>query len=64
MDNRETLERLKMLNSLLEDFLDRMDMDAVDDDAVDDEDVECKDGECKRMERKRKQADANCLMEG
>lgn len=43
MDNRETLERLKMLNSLLEDFLDRMDMDA-----VDDEDVECKDGECKR----------------
>lgn len=41
MDNRETLERLKMLNSLLEDFLDRMDMDA-----VDDEDVECKDGEC------------------
>ena len=42
MDNRETLERLKMLNSLLEDFLDRMDMDA-----VDDEDVECKDGECK-----------------
>lgn len=72
MDNRETLERLKMLNSLLEDFLDRMDMDAVDDeDEVDDEDVEvkdgedveCKDGECKRMERKRKQADANCLME-
>ena len=59
MDNRETLERLKMLNSLLEDFLDRMDMDA-----VDDEDEECKDGECKRMERKRKQADANCLMEG
>ena len=46
MDNRETLERLKMLNSLLEDFLDRMDMDAVDDDAVDDEDVEYKDGEC------------------
>lgn len=42
MDNRETLERLKMLNSLLEDFLDRMDMDA-----VDDEDEECKDGECK-----------------
>ena len=42
MDNRETLERLRMLNSLLEDFLDRMDMDA-----VDDEDVECKDGECK-----------------
>ena len=42
MDNRETLERLKMLNSLLEDFLDRMDMDA-----VDDEDVECKDGEYK-----------------
>lgn len=42
MDNRETLEKLKMLNSLLEDFLDRMDMDAVDDD-----DVECKDGECK-----------------
>lgn len=41
MDNRETLERLKMLNSLLEDFLDRMDMDA-----VDDEDEECKDGEC------------------
>ena len=65
MDNRETLERLKMLNSLLEDFLDRMDMDAVhDEDVVDDEDVECKDGECKRMERKRKQADANCLMEG
>ena len=64
MDNRETLERLKMLNSLLEDFLDRMDMDAVDDEDVDDEDVECKDGECKRMERKRKQADANCLMEG
>ena len=65
MDNRETLERLKMLNSLLEDFLDRMDMDAVDDEGeVDDEDVECKDGECKRMERKRKQADANCLMEG
>ena len=64
MDNRETLERLKMLNSLLEDFLDRMDMDAVnDEDVVDDEDVECKDGECKRMERKRKQADANCLME-
>ena len=63
MDNRETLERLKMLNSLLEDFLDRMDMDAVDDEDVDDEDVECKDGECKRMERKRKQADANCLME-
>ena len=63
MDNRETLERLKMLNSLLEDFLDRMDMDAVDDDAVDDEDVECKDGECKRRERMRKQADANCLME-
>lgn len=58
MDNRETLERLKMLNSLLEDFLDRMDMDA-----VDDEDVECKDGECKRRERMRKQADANCLME-
>ena len=46
MDNRETLERLKMLNSLLEDFLDRMDMDAVDDDAVDDEDVEYRDGEC------------------
>jgi len=46
MDNRETLERLKMLNSLLEDFLDRMDMDAVDDDVVDDEDVEYKDGEC------------------
>lgn len=43
MDNRETLERLKMLNSLLEDFLDRMDMDAVDDE---DEDEECKDGEC------------------
>ena len=64
MDNRETLERLKMLNSLLEDFLDRMDMDAVDDEDVDDEDVECKDGECNRMERKRKQADANCLMEG
>ena len=42
MDNRETLERLKMLNSLLEDFLDRMDMDA-----VDDEDAECEDGECK-----------------
>ena len=42
MDNRETLEKLKMLNSLLEDFLDRMDMDA-----VDDEDVECEDGECK-----------------
>lgn len=42
MDNRETLEKLKMLNSLLEDFLDRMDMDA-----VDDEDVECKDGEYK-----------------
>ena len=42
MDNKETLERLKMLNSLLEDFLDRMDMDA-----VDDEDEECKDGECK-----------------
>ena len=42
MNNRETLERLKMLNSLLEDFLDRMDMDS-----VDDEDVECKDGECK-----------------
>lgn len=58
MDNRETLERLKMLNSLLEDFLDRMDMDA-----VDDEDEECKDGECKRRERMRKQADANCLME-
>lgn len=49
MDNRETLERLKMLNSLLEDFLDRMDMDAVDDE---DEDKECEDGECKRMERK------------
>lgn len=63
MDNRETLERLKMLNSLLEDFLDRMDMDAVDDEDVDDEDVECKDGECKRRERMRKQADANCLME-
>lgn len=31
MDNRETLERLKMLNSLMEDFLDRMDMDAVED---------------------------------
>lgn len=58
MENRETLERLKMLNSLLEDFLDRMDMDA-----VDDEDEECKDGECKRRERMRKQADANCLME-
>ena len=42
MDNKETLERLKMLNSLLEDFLDRMDMDA-----VDDEDAECKYGECK-----------------
>ena len=42
MDNRETLERLKMLNSLLEDFLDRMDMDS-----VDDEDTECEDGECK-----------------
>lgn len=42
MDNRETLEKLKMLNSLLEDFLDRMDMDA-----VDDEDVECEDGERK-----------------
>ena len=42
MNNRETLERLKMLNSLLEDFLDRMDMDA-----VDDEDEECKDGEGK-----------------
>ena len=60
MDNRETLERLKMLNSLLEDFLDRMDMDAVDDE---DEDKECEDGECKRRERMRKQADANCLME-
>ena len=47
MDNRETLERLKMLNSLLEDFLDRMDMDA-----VDDEDVECKDGECEYGECK------------
>ena len=58
MDNRETLERLKMLNSLLEDFLDRMDMDAVDDEVE-----ECEDGECKRMERMRKQADANCLME-
>ena len=34
MDNRETLERLKMLNSLLEDFLDRMDMDAVDEEDV------------------------------
>ena len=43
MDNRETLERLKMLNSLLEDFLDRMDMDAVDDEVV-----ECKDGECEK----------------
>lgn len=42
MDNRETLEKLKMLNSLLEDFLDRMDMDA-----VDDEDVERKYGESK-----------------
>lgn len=42
MNNRETLERLKMLNSLLEDFLDRMDMDA-----VDDEDQKCEDGECK-----------------
>ena len=42
MDNKETLERLKMLNSLLEDFLDRMDMDA-----VDDEDVEFKYGEFK-----------------
>ena len=60
MENRETLERLKMLNSLLEDFLDRMDMDAVDDE---DEDKECEDGECKRRERMRKQADANCLME-
>ena len=59
MDNRETLERLKMLNSLLEDFLDRMDMDA-----VDDEDAECEDGECKGRERMRKQADAHCLMEG
>ena len=49
MDNRETLERLKMLNSLLEDFLDRMDMDAVDDEDVDGEDVECKDGECKKQ---------------
>ena len=48
MDNRETLERLKMLNSLLEDFLDRMDMDA-----VDDEDVECKDGECEYGECKK-----------
>ena len=45
MDNRETLERLKMLNSLLEDFLDRMDMDAVDDK---DEDKECEDGECEK----------------
>ena len=42
MDNKETLERLKMLNSLIEDFIDRIDMDA-----VDDEDAECKDGECK-----------------
>lgn len=42
MDKKETLERLKMLNSLLEDFLDRMDMDA-----VDDEDVKCEDGKCK-----------------
>ena len=49
MDNRETLERLKMLNSLLEDFLDRMDMDA-----VDDEDVECKDGECEYGECEKK----------
>ena len=47
MDNRETLERLKMLNSLLEDFLDRMDMDAVDDEDVECKDGECKDGECK-----------------
>lgn len=42
MDKKETLERLKMLNSLLEDFLDRMDMDA-----VDDEDVEFEDGKYK-----------------
>ena len=47
MDNRETLERLKMLNSLLEDFLDRMDMDAVDDEDVECKDGECEDGECK-----------------
>lgn len=65
MDNRETLERLKMLNSLLEDFLDRMDMDDVDDvDAVYDDDEECENGECKRRDRMRKQADANRLMEG
>ena len=47
MDNRETLERLKMLNSLLEDFLDRMDMDAVDDEYVECKDGECEYGECK-----------------
>ena len=50
MDNRETLERLKMLNSLLGDFLDRMDMDAVDDEDVEGKDGECKDGECKDVE--------------
>lgn len=55
MDNRETLEKLKMLNSLLEDFLDRMDMDA-----ADEEDDEYED----KKECKRRQADANRLMEG
>ena len=48
MDNRETLERLKMLNSLLGDFLDRMDMDAVDDEDVEGKDGECKDVECEK----------------
>ena len=48
MDNRETLERLKMLNSLLEDFLDRMDMDAVDDEDVEYKDGECEYGECEK----------------
>ena len=43
MQNIEIVEKLKALNSMIEDFRDRMDMDA-----VDDEDVECKDGECKK----------------
>lgn len=42
MQNIEIVEKLKALNSMIEDFLDKMDMDA-----VDDEDEECEDGECK-----------------
>lgn len=39
-DQKEIVSQLKILNSLLEDFLDKMDMDEVEDDEKDDEEKE------------------------